>query len=62
MSGIRQTIGAAALVAAVLCPICPGADDPAVSERVWAHPRTIRVAAVQMEAELGEVERNLERS
>ena len=46
----------------LLCAACDGSRERVVSKAIWPHPQTIRVAAIQMEAELGEVDRNLERA
>ena len=62
MSEKRSVVGRVAVLGVVLASLSLGAEDPAVSKKIWVQPRTIRVAAIQMEAELGEVERNLERS
>ena len=50
------------LATAILLVSCKAGNEPRSSRPVWSEPRTIRVAAIQMEAELGEVEANLERS
>ena len=44
----------------LLVAACDVPREPTVSRPIWAKPQTIRIAAVQMVAELGEVDRNLE--
>ncbi|HUG80947.1 MAG TPA: carbon-nitrogen hydrolase family protein [Bryobacterales bacterium] len=58
-----STLGRVLIACSVLLwGACDRSREKAVSRPIWAHPQTIRVAAVQMEAELGEVDRNLERA